>query len=65
MVVCSVKDWVLYITNKVFEERPDHNIDNVTDLDINSFTQVCPTVEGFEFNTAGDVFLSPGLIKLV
>ena len=65
MVVCSVKDWVLYITNKVFEERSDYNIDNVTDLDINSVTQVCPTVEGFELNTAGDVFLSPGLVKLV
>ena len=65
VVVLAVKDRRLDITNKVFEERADDDVDDLADLQIHCLSQRRACMERLEVLTARDVFLCSLLVELI
>ena len=65
VVVRPVKHRGLHIADKVLEEGADHDVDDLTDFQVDVFAQGCAQVEALEFLTAGNILFGRLLVQLV
>lgn len=65
MVVLAIEDRRLDIAHQVLEERADHDVGNLADLEIDSHGKSSARMECFEVHAAGDVLLRSLLVQLV
>jgi hypothetical protein len=65
VIVSPLEHRVIDITNQVLEETSDHNVDNLTNLNVDVLSQGGSGVVLLELHTACNVLLSCGQVEFI